>query len=582
VLEKLSEQIRACHERAAEARRKADQMAEPALKADFLRMEESWLNLARSYAFTDRLGDFTAARRPPPRPQAKADPAPDEALQLQEISALLIREDDVHALYERVLDAAIALMSADMGSMQMLCPKRGELQLLAWRGFHPQSAAFWEWVRLDSGSACGQALSSGVRVVVPDVEACDFMAGTADLVSSRLSGIRAVQSTPLVSRSGRLLGMISTHWCEAHRPTERALRPLDVLARQAADLIERSQTEAALRDSEERLRHYAGIVEFNDDAISGTDLDGIITSWNKGAERLYGYTAEEMTGKSIMSFTPPERHAEEAATIERIKRGMRVDAYDSVRTCKDGRAVDILLTVSPVKDATGRLIGASRIARDITERKRMEQQLGLLSREGDHRAKNLLAVIHAMVQMSNADKASDLKAVILGRLHAIARAHTLLAQSRWAGADLATLVAEELSPYRSKEVLRAEIGGPDVRLEPGQAQSIAIILHELTTNAVKYGALSVAAGRIRVDWMHAQDRRLLLRWVELNGPLIEPPRHAGFGTRIITQTIRHQLNGDVRFDWRTGGLVCEMTLSSLPAAHPVVSLVQSGMAGEAE
>jgi len=565
----LSERIRNCHERALEARKGAEQTADPALKADLLGIEQHWLRLARSYEFTDRLEDFTAARSHAgwqPGPSAGTGLGSDEALRLQEISTWLIREGDVHALYERVLDAAISMMSADMGSIQMLCPERGELQLLAWRGFYPESAAFWEWVRLDPASTCGQALSSGVRVVVPNVEACDFMAGTADLDFYRRSGIAAVQSTPLVSRSGRLLGMISTHWCAPHRPAERALLLLDVLARQAADLIERSQAEAALRESEERSRRLAGIIEFNDDAISTTDLDGNITSWNRGAERLYGYTLEEMTGKSVMLLIPRHRHMEEAATLARIKRGERVDSYDTVRICKDGSVVDVLLTISPVRDSSGRLIGPSRIARDITERKRMEHDVRLLSREVDHRAKNLLAVVQAVVELSNADTMSDLKSVILGRIRALARTHTLLAQSRWAGADLARLVEEELSPYRSKQVLRAEVSGPEVRLEPSQAQSIAMVFHELTTNAAKYGALSVTAGRIRVEWLRPQNGKLLLRWAELDGPSTEAPRHVGFGTRVITQIVHYQLRGDVRFDWRTEGLVCEIELPDLMLA----------------
>jgi GAF domain-containing protein len=147
-----------------------------------------------------------------------------------------------------MLDAAISLMSSDMASMQAFDPECNQLRLVAWKGFHPQSAAFWECVHLDAASTCGMAFSSGCRVVAADVETCDFMAGTVDLDEYRRSNIRAVQSTPFVSRSGQLLGMISTHWCEPHQPTDRALQRLDVLARQAADLIERSRTEAALRN----------------------------------------------------------------------------------------------------------------------------------------------------------------------------------------------------------------------------------------------------------------------------------------------------------------------------------------------
>jgi GAF domain-containing protein len=139
-------------------------------------------------------------------------------------------------------------MLSDMASMQLLDPESNRLRLLAWKGFHPQSAKILGMGYLDSASTCGLALSAGSRVVVPDIETCDFMAGTADLDEYRRSNIRVVQSTPLVSRSGELLGMISTHRHEPHQPTDRALRRLDVLARQAADLIERSRTEAALRN----------------------------------------------------------------------------------------------------------------------------------------------------------------------------------------------------------------------------------------------------------------------------------------------------------------------------------------------
>lgn len=167
---------------------------------------------------------------------------------LQHISSQLIQEDKINILHEQILDAAIALMRSDMGSIQILHPEKNELQLLAWKGFDPASAAFWERVRVDSGSSCGVALNLRERVIVPDVDTCDFMVGTDDLDSYRLSGIRAVQSTPLLSRRGYIVGMISTHWREQHQPSERDLSLFDVLVRQAADLIERAHAEQALTE----------------------------------------------------------------------------------------------------------------------------------------------------------------------------------------------------------------------------------------------------------------------------------------------------------------------------------------------
>ncbi|HKS70087.1 MAG TPA: ATP-binding protein, partial [Ktedonobacterales bacterium] len=175
---------------------------------------------------------------------------------LQTISTQLIQEGNLEALYEQILNAAIAVTHADMGSMQMLYPDRGALRLLAWKGFDPASAAFWEWVRVGEGCSCGEALRTGERVIVHDVETCDFMAGTEDLDSYHRSGIMAVQSTPLLARDGSLVGMISTHWRTPHQPSERELRLFDVLARQAADLIERKQAEDALRLANVRMDEF--------------------------------------------------------------------------------------------------------------------------------------------------------------------------------------------------------------------------------------------------------------------------------------------------------------------------------------
>lgn len=178
---------------------------------------------------------------------------------LQLISGQLIREGDLDALYAQLVEAAIVMMRADMGSIQMLDVERNELRLLAWKGFHPASAEFWQRVRVDSRTTCGAALDTGQRYIEPDVSTSEFMVGTQDLEYYLLSGIMAVQSTPLISRSGALVGMISTHWRTPHEPDERNLRMLDVLARQAADLIERAQVEDALRVSGRRKDEFLGI-----------------------------------------------------------------------------------------------------------------------------------------------------------------------------------------------------------------------------------------------------------------------------------------------------------------------------------
>ena len=218
------------------------------------------------------------------------------------------------------------------------------------------------------------------------------------------------------------------------------------------------------RMAERATRRLVSIVESSDDAIVSKDLNGVIATWNRGAERLFGYLAEEIIGKPIMILIPPDRHAEEAGILERIQRGERIDHFETVRRCKDGSLVTVSLTVSPVTDASGKIIGAAKIARDITEKKRREEQISLLAREADHRTKNLLALAQATVHLTQGDTADEVKKAIEGRLRALAHAHTLLARSRWDGADLRDLAVEELRPYLRDGDMQVTIEGPSVML----------------------------------------------------------------------------------------------------------------------
>jgi PAS domain S-box-containing protein len=310
--------------------------------------------------------------------------------------------------------------------------------------------------------------------------------------------------------------------------------------------------------SEEAASRLAAIIESSDDAIISKDLDGIITSWNGGAERISGYLAEEIIGKPMTVLLPPDCQKEAEAIMERIRRGQRVEHYETVWQRKDGGLIDISLTISPVRNAEGKLIGASKIARNITEQKRSEAQIVNLAREAEHRSKNILATVLATVRLSRSDTSDDLKQLIEGRISALAKVHTLFVETRWAGAELHRLVTQELSPY-SGERERVRIDGPAVMLEPSTAQTTAIFLHELATNAAKYGSLSAAGGRVEIAWSLTADEKLRLCWIESGGPTTTPPTHRGFGTSLMENMIG-QLRGEVRFDWRDKGLACEIAL----------------------
>jgi two-component system, chemotaxis family, CheB/CheR fusion protein len=197
---------------------------------------------------------------------------------------------------------------------------------------------------------------------------------------------------------------------------------------------------------------------------------------------------------------------------------------------------------------------------DITAHKRAEERMLMLAHEVDHRAKNQLTILQAMVHFTQGETPGAIKAAIDGRIRALSNAHTLLAQSHWTGADLRSLVKEELSTYCLEGTSRAVVHGCDLLLQPQSAQLIAMVLHELAANAVKYGAFSVPAGRVRIGWLLADNGKLVLRWTEMDGPAVKPPVRQGFGTRLLDQVIHAQLNGETRFDWRAEGLVCEIEL----------------------
>jgi PAS domain S-box-containing protein len=350
---------------------------------------------------------------------------------------------------------------------------------------------------------------------------------------------------------------VGTIWVLSHDGERRFdAEDLRILTNLASFAAAAYQTALSLNAAQ----RIVAIVESSDDAIISKGLDGIIRSWNSGAERIFGYAAQEAIGKSVTMLIPAGRLNEEPEIIDRVSRGERVDHYETVRQRKDGSLINISLTVSPVKDAQGKVVGASKIARDISERVRAEAQINLLAREAEHRAKNLLATVQATVHLSQSDTPEGLKRAIEGRIQALSNVHRLFVESRWAGAEIESLIKDELAPYSGDKDMRVRIDGPQHLLEPVAAQAIAVALHELATNAAKYGALSVSNGQVHVIWSREPESRLVLRWTETGGPPVTPPTRRGFGTRVLENMIQRQLNGEIRREWRAEGLVCEIII----------------------
>jgi PAS domain S-box-containing protein len=534
MLEQFSDQIRICYERAAEAKERADATNDPALKREFLNTESRWLTLARSYGFTESLEDFTTEnlkRRQNFNERIRAGaelsinkkkiaPTPLPMLPEQALVNILIVDDDPRnlTLLEAILD-------------------------------NPG----YRLVRAESAEqALGALLADKFALLIIDIR----MPGMSGLELAQV--IKARKNTTnvpiifLTAYSDDDQQIIEGYQTGAVDYVAKPLNP--AILRWKVGIF--AQLYRRQRNLEKVNRFLAAVVESSDDAIVSKDLNGTIATFNQGAERLFGYTAEEVVGKPVTILIPPDRQHEEVEILARIRRGESVEHYETMRRRKDGTLVDISLTVSPVRDDRGEIIGASKIARDITERKRNDENIAVLAREAEHRTKNILASVQATINLSHSDTADSLKRAIEGRVLALANVHSLFVKSRWSGAELSSIVTQELAPYLGEDKARAQIDGPHVLLATNQAQAMAVTVHELATNAAKYGALSVPKGSLRVTWSHASDGQLTLHWTESGGPPIKKPARRGFGMSVIKQMIRQE--GEIRLDWRAEGLACEI------------------------
>ena len=319
-------------------------------------------------------------------------------------------------------------------------------------------------------------------------------------------------------------------------------------------------------DAHLESERLAAIVLSSDDAIISKTLEGRITSWNAGATRIFGYEASEMIGQSIFRIIPPELQGEEYEILARLQRGGRIDHYETVRVAKDGRRIDVSLTVSPLHDRSGKVIGASKVGRDITDRKRAEKLQRVLTEELSHRVKNTLATVQAIASQSlmRAKSSGDFVSGFAGRLQALANAHTLLTRTQMQGADVMALVGEQVL-IGAANGDKISCSGPSLMLDPQTAVHLALVLHELATNARKYGSLSVPSGRLSVTWEMRSNGgcSLLLSWKESDGPEVSAPRTHGFGRALIDQTVRSH-GGRTSVHYRRDGLRWEIELP-LPA-----------------
>ncbi|QWW69968.1 PAS domain S-box protein [Rhizobium sp. WYJ-E13] len=326
------------------------------------------------------------------------------------------------------------------------------------------------------------------------------------------------------------------------------------------------QAAAIIVDITERRRvreveaHLASMIASSNDAIMGIDLDMKITSWNAAAKKLYGYDEAEAIGQSVLMLVPDDRKHEEPAILGRIAAGLIVEPYETVRVRKDGGLVDVLLSVSPIFDSAGRAVGASKMAHDISARKEAERLQAMLVGELNHRVKNVLATVSAIARQTfGRSEANQADVETFGaRLASLGRAHDLLTHGGWQQADLRSVVEQALSPFASEKF---EVTGGSVLLPAKAVVAFSLALHELATNAAKYGALSVPDGRVSIAW-EQDDSGLRFRWMERGGPTVRPPARKGFGSLLIERLLASELNGQSVISYNADGVVCEISADS--------------------
>jgi two-component sensor histidine kinase/DNA-binding response OmpR family regulator len=335
---------------------------------------------------------------------------------------------------------------------------------------------------------------------------------------------------------------------------------------------------ARLLESEQRrsLALMAGKMGSWDwDVIAGT------STWDAGQHAIYGVTPGQfvVTPENLkILIHPDDWEPLQRGMTALLERGGSQQMEFRVRR-PNGEVRWCISTAAATRDNHGKVVRISGVTMDVTDRKDAEERQALLAREVDHRAKNAMAIVQSIVKLTKAESIADYASVIEGRIKALSRAHAVLSDSRWEGAELSKLVEEELAPYRSAHADRICVAGPKIVLDPTTAQTLALALHELATNAAKYGALSRLSGSLEMTWQ-VRPNAIELNWREAGGPPTVMPLKTGFGTRIIMSSIERQLGGKATFDWLPEGLSCSLSIphrSGIDARHGSVDAAVNTM-----
>jgi two-component system CheB/CheR fusion protein len=308
------------------------------------------------------------------------------------------------------------------------------------------------------------------------------------------------------------------------------------------------------KKNEEAVARLAAIVASSQEAIIGMSSDGVITTWNGGAERTYGYSAAEAIGRPLALIMSKDSGDDMRQMIARARRSTTGAVVEIERLTKDGRKIFVLSSISPIRSPNGRMIGVAAIERDITERKIAERQQKVLLAELNHRVKNTLATVLSIFSRTrqSAESLESFAKSFEGRIRALARAHDLLSRNMWSGVDLRQMLQQELAPYAEAGDGEIALAGRPIFVSARAGLALGMIVHELATNAAKYGALSNSSGKVALGWKvgpRGGGPALSLTWTERGGPPVKKPRNSGFGLRFMQRSLEYEFDGalDLRF-----------------------------------
>lgn len=410
------------------------------------------------------------------------------------------------------------------------------------------------------GPAVIAELRAGHTLVVEDCLADPRTLGEAYAATWASIGCRSLIVAPLI-KDGRFRAILYVHEATPRHWTATEVRLVERVAHRTWDAVERARIEKELRENEQRLRAtyehvFAGIGE--------VDRNGRFLRVNERLCMITGYSREELLGRPFWDLT----HVDDRETdVERFSQLMlaKTDTYTVEKRYihKDGHQVWVAVAASRVDDAAGQPLYGISVIQDISERKKAEEHRELLIHELNHRVKNTLATVQSIATQTlrGAGTPVEVREALESRLFALSRAHNVLTRENWEGALLHDIIDEVIEPYRSGREGRIRLQGGRVHLVPRMALALSLALHELATNAAKYGALSNADGQVHLTWMvdHTKSSPLLLlRWEEKGGPAVKPPSRKGFGSRLIERSLAYDLNGEVRIEYAPTGLICSV------------------------